>query len=237
MSIKAIAYLRVSGKSQVEGDGFPRQQEAIAKAAAKLGYEITATFRDEGVSGASEWGDRPTFLDMVSRILDGGAAPVIFVENLTRLARHVRVQENVLTYLASKDIDLISSDTEENVTQAIKEDPMKEAMIQMQAVFSQLEKKSLVRKLKAARERKKAETGRCEGVKPFGMLDATEAATFSVMKALRAQGLTVRAIADRLNADGTRPTRNGRPWHYASVSKILARDLQDTPDESEPLFA
>jgi hypothetical protein len=28
---KAVSYLRVSGKAQIEGDGFPRQRETIAR--------------------------------------------------------------------------------------------------------------------------------------------------------------------------------------------------------------
>lgn len=45
---KAYSYLRVSGKSQVEGDGFPRQLEAITKYSIGR-YEILDTYREEGV--------------------------------------------------------------------------------------------------------------------------------------------------------------------------------------------
>jgi DNA invertase Pin-like site-specific DNA recombinase len=48
---KALSYLRVSGKGQVEGDGFPRQREAIARYAKTAGVEVVEEFRDEGVSG------------------------------------------------------------------------------------------------------------------------------------------------------------------------------------------
>lgn len=230
--MNAVAYLRVSGKSQVEGDGFPRQIEAVEKEAAKQGFKITHTFREEGVSGTTEGDDRPAFKKMVSFVLDNPSAKTIFVENLTRLARAVRVQENILTYLALKNIDLISSDTGENITQAIKDDPMKKALIQMQATFAELEKSNLVNKLRKARERKKAETGRCGGQHPFGTLNAEEANTLETMQRLRAQGCTTRDIAEYLNNAG-RPTRNGRPWHYASVSKILARHTSaDEPEFS-----
>ena len=39
---KAFGYLRVSGKSQIDGDGFPRQRENILKYAAANGVEISA---------------------------------------------------------------------------------------------------------------------------------------------------------------------------------------------------
>ena len=38
LCIKAFAYLRVSGKGQVEGDGFTRQLEAIRKYATENDY-------------------------------------------------------------------------------------------------------------------------------------------------------------------------------------------------------
>ena len=47
-------------------------------------------------------------------------------------------------------IDLYSANTGENVTQAIKDDPVKKAMVQMQGVFAELEKSRLVKKLRKA---------------------------------------------------------------------------------------
>jgi DNA invertase Pin-like site-specific DNA recombinase len=224
--MNAVAYFRVSGKSQVEGDGFPRQQAAIESCAKKQDLSIIRTFREEGVSGVKDQEERPAFVDMVNFILDNPNTQTIVVENLTRLARAVRVQENILFYLASKGIDLISADTGENITAAIREDPMKEALIQIQAVFSQLEKKSLVRKLRVARERKKLETGRCEGQKPYGTKPG-EAGVLTRLLELREEGRTIREVVERLNADPqTRnATRNQRPWTLGVVARILSRHM------------
>ena len=69
------------------------------------------------------------------------------------MAREYRIQEQLLIYLVSKGIDLISANTGENVTQAIQDDPMKKAMVQIQGIFSELDKVLLVRKLRKAREK------------------------------------------------------------------------------------
>ena len=58
MTTKALSYLRVSGKSQVDGDGFPRQRKAVADYAKLNGFELAEEFRDEGVSGTKELADR-----------------------------------------------------------------------------------------------------------------------------------------------------------------------------------
>jgi len=232
--MKAIAYLRVSGKSQVEGDGFPRQQAAIEKVATQQGFTIFQVFREEGVSGTTEWGDRPAFVEMVGAVLDNPHIRTVFVENLTRLAREYTVQEAILVFLAAKGVNLISADTGENITEAVRNDPMKKALIQIQGVFSELEKSNLVRKLRAARERKKLETGRCEGQLPYGAKPG-EDGTLRTMLELRHRELTIREIVEALNAVEAPTgysTRNGRPWTVGVVARILARHLQDT-DEPE----
>jgi DNA invertase Pin-like site-specific DNA recombinase len=52
---KAFGYLRVSGKSQVDGDGFPRQKAAIQKWVKANGYRIVQWFTEEGVSGTLDY--------------------------------------------------------------------------------------------------------------------------------------------------------------------------------------
>ena len=45
MSIKAYGYLRVSGQSQIDGNGLDRQLEAVKKYAEANGYEILKVFK------------------------------------------------------------------------------------------------------------------------------------------------------------------------------------------------
>ena len=53
----------------------------------------------------------------------------VIVESMDRLARELRIQETLLIYPASKGVDLISARTEENITQAVKSDPLKKALV------------------------------------------------------------------------------------------------------------
>ena len=163
---KAFAYVRVSGKGQVEGDGFRRQEAEIEAYAKGHGYEVAHVYREEGVSGTASEADRPAFQDMVSAILRNGVRTII-VEGLDRLAREYRIQESLLIYLASKGIALIAARTGENVTEAVMADPMRKALVQIQGVFAELEKGLLVKKLKVAREAKIAAEGFCEGRKAY----------------------------------------------------------------------
>jgi hypothetical protein len=51
----AFAYLRVSGKGQINGDGFPRQAAAITKHAKAHGLTVSRVFREEGICGETEF--------------------------------------------------------------------------------------------------------------------------------------------------------------------------------------
>ncbi|HUX07298.1 MAG TPA: recombinase family protein [Acidobacteriota bacterium] len=222
---KAYAYLRVSGLGQVDGHGFRRQLEAINAYAAKADYEIVEVFREEGVSGTTDETDRPAFQEMVSQILSDGVNTVI-VEGLDRLAREYRIQEHLIVYLASKGIRLISARTEEDITEAVHADPMKKALVQIQGVFSELEKSMLVRKLRTARERVRAEQGKCEGRKAFGETDE-EQAVIRHVRALRrrrkgGRRSSLRAIAKRLNDEGYR-TKESAQWTATQVLRVLKR--------------
>jgi hypothetical protein len=65
----------------------------------------------------------------------------------------------------------------------------------------------------------KAQQGRCEGRKPFGYREGEQAA-IERMAALQAAGISTRAIAAKLNAEGV-ATRTGGLWRDAVVGRIL----------------
>ena len=148
----AFAYTRVSGKGQREGHGLQRQHDAIRKFAAGSGYQLTGVYSEEGISGTKGESSRPAFQRMVTDILRNGVNSVI-VESLDRLARDLQIQLQLCTYLASKKIELISAATGENISRAIMADPMKRALVQIQGVFSELDKSLVVRKLRNGREK------------------------------------------------------------------------------------
>ena len=57
---RAIIYLRVSGDTQVkEGYGLETQEDACTDYCQRKGYTVVATLRDEAISGAKDFTDRP----------------------------------------------------------------------------------------------------------------------------------------------------------------------------------
>ncbi len=217
----AFAYLRVSSKGQISGHGFDRQLDTIRHFAKENRFELRDTFRD-AFTGTEA--DRPEFNRMVSTILGDGIRTIL-VESLDRLARDVMVQSLLLAKLAQHGIKLINCITGEDVTAAMSQDPMRKALIQIQSVFSELEKSRLVTKLRRARQAKKEATGRCEGRKPFGDREG-EKETLETIRSLRrkrgGRRLSLAKIAEELNHLRL-PTRTGARWHVTTVRNILQR--------------
>lgn len=215
--MKAYAYLRVSGKSQLDGDGFPRQKEAISRYAAANGVQIVNYFEEQGVSGATEWENRPAWSAMVASL---NGVRTIIVEKLDRLARDLFVQEFILRDLAKREVKLISVAEPD-----LDSDPTRVMFRQILGSISQYEKANIVNKLRAARDRIKATGARCEGCRPYGHYPG-EAEVLAEMREM-AQSQTPAAIARAL---GSRGSRSGKPWHPFVVARILRSRI--VPDRS-----
>lgn len=211
---KAFAYLRVSGKGQIKGDGFPRQLKAINEYAAQNGIKVVQVFKEEGVAGTKDSMDRPAWAAMMTALHANGVQLVI-IEKLDRLARALMVQEATIADLETSGFTLISVMEPD----LMANDPTRILMRQMLGAVAQYDKSQIVIKLRGARMRKRVAEGRCEGRKPFGRDDA-ERATIERMKALRVEGLAFDRIAERLNSERL-PTRTGKRWHGVVVNRIL----------------
>jgi DNA invertase Pin-like site-specific DNA recombinase len=225
---QAYAYMRVSsiGQAKENKHGYKRQKDTIELFAKREKFNIVKYFK-EPVSGCKGEDKRPAFMEMVSIILRENNISSIVVEGMDRLARELILQEQLITYLVSKGIDLYSANTGENVTQAMNNDPVKKAMVQVQGVFSELEKSLLVEKLRKSREAVRKKEGRCEGRKPFGYFEG-EQEIVEVIKTLHRKPkgkkrLSYGKIANELNNRGIKP-RAADKWEAQTVWKIIKRE-------------
>jgi DNA invertase Pin-like site-specific DNA recombinase len=225
MSEKAVAYLRVSGIGQAaeDRDGLPRQRGKVAAAAAAAGLEVVEWFTDAGVSGTRELDDRPALSELVRRVT-GNGIKVVIVENLSRLARDLGIQEFVLRDLWAAGCRVISCDEGEIGDDT---DPTRTLIRQILGGLAEYEKKMIVAKLAGARARKRREHGKCEG-RPFFGDRPGEKEIIERMRALRVKprGMprpSFAQVAAALDAEGHR-TRSGKPWSASVVRRILARE-------------
>jgi DNA invertase Pin-like site-specific DNA recombinase len=224
---KAVSYLRVSGKGQIDGDGFPRQRETITRYAKAHGIEVVAEYRDEGVSGSKELDDREGLSELLTRIRSNGVRMVL-VERADRLARDLIVGELILNQLRELGVKVIAADSGTELT-AGDDDPTRTLIRQVLGAVAQFEKAVIVSKLKAARVRKRRAEGKCEGRKAFGDKEGEAEVLAYIRKLYRkprgGDRLSYAAIAARLNAENI-PTRTGKSWAPGTVYGILKRTTQ-----------
>jgi DNA invertase Pin-like site-specific DNA recombinase len=216
---KAFAYLRVSGKGQVEGDGFPRQKAAIKAYADAHGIRIKTWFQEEGVSGTKDLENRPALQELMIALHSNGVRTVL-IEKLDRLARDLMVQESIIADFQRNGFQLISV----REPDLCSDEPTRVLLRQMMGAFAQYERSMIVLKLRAARQRARIRDGRCEGRKPFGEREGEQEIIGRIQK-LADRGMNYTQIADKLNGEGL-PTRANGQWFPATVSRILARMVQ-----------
>jgi DNA invertase Pin-like site-specific DNA recombinase len=217
-SRKAVAYYRTSSATSVDGDSLPRQQEAVRRYVRAQGIEIVAEFYDAAVSGADPIDARPGFADLLERINANGVRTIL-VEDASRFARDLIVQLTGHERLRSLGVDLVPV----NAPDHFREDTPTARMVrQILGAVAEFEKAQLVARLRAARERKRAATGRCEGAPPVPAEVVAEARRLARKSPKTGQRRSLRAIAAELAALG-HVGRSGKPFGAESVRRMLAR--------------
>jgi DNA invertase Pin-like site-specific DNA recombinase len=217
MTVKAFAYLRVSGQGQIEGDGFPRQEKAIRDYAKAHGFEIIEVFKEEGVSGTLI--DRPTLAElMVSLEQNGHGVKTIIIERVDRLARDLMVQETILDDFKQNGINVISA-TDGDL---LEDDPTRKLVRQVLGAIAEYDKTMTVLKLRAARERKRKAKGKCEGRKAYGEVkpEVLDEIKRLYRKPRNGKRLSSVRIAQQMNEAGF-TTATGKPFTSQIVRNII----------------
>lgn len=213
---RAFGYIRVSSADQAaeDRDGYKRQEAAVKAWAKAHGVRIVRWFR-ESISGTTNTLERPAFQDMLTA-LHGNGVKLVVCEKYDRVARDSMWIEWAIRHLRDNGFSLVSASEPELADDT---DPHRKAMRGMISIFAELEKSALVLKLRAARQRAKANRRDYkEGRKPFGTRPG-EQETIAKIIDLRKHGLAYDTIAERLNAESI-SARAGR-WHATSVSRVV----------------
>ena len=120
--IKAVSYLRVSGKGQVSGGGFDRQRETIESYAKKNKIQIKDEYKEEGVSGTKELENRTALASLLDRVESNGIK-LVLVEKADRLARDLMISEVILSQFRDAGVSVVSADNGTDLTAGDSNDP------------------------------------------------------------------------------------------------------------------
>lgn len=222
---RAGIYVRVSTDEQArDGYGLAVQRERCRAQATAKGLAVVAEYADEGISGTLDATARPGLADMLAAAHLGEIDTVI-VLSLDRLARKTRLVLEIVETLDRARCDLVSVKESLDTTT-----PQGQFTLTIFAALAQLERDVIVQRTSDGRNERGRRDGERGGRMPMGYrrvgdglieVDTDAAPVVRRIFAHRAEGKTLQAIADALNADAVPNPQGGRRWEPATVRAVL----------------
>jgi len=220
----AIGYVRVSTEGQaVDGVSLDAQRARIAAWCAANGNQLAALHVDAGLSGKRA-DNRPGLQAALDAVrAERGAALVVY--SLSRLARSVRDTLEIAASLEGAGADLVSLSEKIDTTSAAGR-----MVFRMLAVLSEFERDLTSERTRAALAHKRAK-GEAYGETPFGYrrtgdrleVNPDAAGAVDLVRALREQGWSYRAIAAELEARGVQTAKGATHWDPRTVQRVARR--------------
>jgi DNA invertase Pin-like site-specific DNA recombinase len=225
---KAVAYIRVSSDEQAEaGVSLDAQAAKLMAYGQVRGFELVDVISDPAVSGHTPLGERAggrRLLDLV----EAGMVEHVLAVKLDRLFRNTLNCLQLVDIWSRQGVGLHILDMGGNAVDTSS--AMGKMFLTMAAGFAEMERNLIAERTRAALERKRERGERLGGHLPYGyevlagskLLLESEADKKLLARAKRLQraGLSVRAIAAKLAAEGY-VTRRGRPMTKSTVGNLL----------------
>lgn len=206
--MRAIAYYRVSTDEQAAtGNGLDAQAATVTAAIDARGWDLVATLADEGRSGGNL--RRPALLDALER-LDRGEADVIVCSKLDRLSRSVLDFAAICERAKRRGWSVVALDVDVDTSS-----PTGELVANITSSVAQWE-----RRIIGARTSEAMQAMKRRGVR-LGRPVAVPASIAERIATERADGRSLRAIADALNADAVPTMQGGARWYASTVRSVL----------------
>jgi peptidoglycan hydrolase-like protein with peptidoglycan-binding domain/DNA invertase Pin-like site-specific DNA recombinase len=202
--VRALGYVSTSSPEEGRGSDGTAQVEVLDAFCVRRGWELAGVVRDVRGSGR---GERAPGLDHALERLAAGDASCLMVAELRRLASSAAELGGILRTLRERDVRLVALDTR----------------LDTRSSDGRLAVDALIAVGKIERERHAELTRKgLEAARPSGSMSGRPTvhdvpALKRHIQSMRASGMTLKAIADRLNAEGVPTLRGGRQWRPSSV--------------------
>jgi len=225
MKTPAVAYMRTSSAANVGDDKDSQQRQALAieSFAKTAGFELKEfpdRFYDKAVSGADPVNTRPGFSELLAYLSANEDVKTIIVETASRFARDLIIQETGFSLLQELGIELVAVDSPDSF---LEDGPTAVLIRQVLGAVAQFDKSMTVAKLKGARDRKRALTGKCEGRKSHqeARPDLVARAKILYRKPRNGNRRSLRAIAAQLETEGF-TGRTGKQFGPSQIKSMIS---------------
>ena len=219
---RALGYASIAlGQPGAELDA---QKDAIEATARRLGLELVQVVREREPKAGRAL-DRAGLSYLVGRLAAGEAACVV-TAGLDRISRSVSELGTIVQWLDRNGVRLVVCEIDLDTAS-----PAGRATAQALAAVAGWERERI-----SERTRKGLAAARAKRHASAGATDTDWNAVRMRIARMRADGLTLQAIADALNADGVPTQRGGSEWRPSSVQTAAgykrrpkAKDLPGSP--------
>jgi DNA invertase Pin-like site-specific DNA recombinase len=224
--MNAIGYIRVSTDMQADkGTSLDNQVEKIIDFCQKKGLFLENIYEDAGFSGKNT--KRPGFQDMMKRINKGGVSSLI-VWHSTRFARNLRDFINHMDLLEKKKIKFYSIEEPEMSGSSGK------AMRNLMAVFAEYQSDVTGEYTRSVKNNLKKNKKVYCAYPPLGykndngilVEDPKQLELVQTVTTLKAEGYSLRQIAQHFNSQGITGAKNGK-FHASTIQKILSNNIYE----------
>jgi DNA invertase Pin-like site-specific DNA recombinase len=207
--VQVVGYLRVSTDEQgLSGAGLSAQEAAIRAEVERRGWELAALHKDVASGGSLR--RRSGLADALAR-LDRGDASALIVARLDRLSRSVVDFGQLLERAQRRGWAIVALDLGVDMTTASGA-----LVANVMSAVAAWERAAI-----AERTRHALAARRSQGVR-LGRPPAVPDDVRERVRAMRAEGATLRRIAAQLAQDGI-PTAHGGRWAPETIKRLLAR--------------
>lgn len=209
-TVRAVGYIRVSTEQQAQsGLSMEHQRRQIEVDCERLGFELVEVYVDAAKTGKNA--DRAGYQAALTRLMGGEADALMYTEG-DRMTRDLQDWLNTVNLSQFYGFRLYDAGREVDVASANGF-----MLAGIKAVVAQAERMKIAERTKAALAAKKA-----QGIR-LGRPVALEASSSVRVHELRQGGLSMAAIAERLNAESVATATGGR-WHASTVRNVLTRE-------------
>ncbi|HWK68596.1 MAG TPA: recombinase family protein [Rhizobiaceae bacterium] len=225
-----FAYARVSTARQAaEGESLDVQQRQIAGYALMHGLAIDETIVEEGVSGSVPVSERPAGAAMFAKLKDGD---IIIASKLDRMFRSALDALKTVELLKKRGVKLHLIDLGGDVAG----NGISKLFLTIASAFAEAERDRIRERISQVKSDQKKRGRFLGGSRPFGyrigkdgklVEDEAEQRAVAKIHTLRADGLSLRAIADTLANDGF-------SLSHVAVKNVLARRPDNNAKASNP---
>src|SRR5215213_2511645 len=219
---RAVLYCRQSdsGGDGVDSLSIESQEIRLRQHAESQGWSVLAVERDADLRGWQDEDERPGLAAALRRAEEDG--DVLLVWDLSRLARKLRIQENIVARLADSGVELASLN-----------EPWASAPMFRQILGAVAEERTRQMSVDIRRSlRQRAQTGLWHGIVPYGytrrdgknqrlVVDEEKAAVVRELFERVARGANVTDVAVDLSRRGIATPRGGRMWSLNTLSGLI----------------